>query len=85
MYRIAIVRKGQDADRRTCASTGELRDVVWEVIRSEGGTITEADHSGLIALVGSARDQADVDGFAALEFGRAAITIRPTPTPSAAP
>jgi len=82
MYRIAIVRKGQPTDRRTCTSSGELRDIVWEVIRAEGSVITDADHAGLIALVGTARDQADIEGFAALEFGNAAITIRPGPAPA---
>lgn len=77
MYRIAIVRKGQPADRRTCTTGGELRDIVWEVIRSEGSVITDADHAGLMKLVGNARDMADIEGFAALEFGGAAITIRP--------
>ncbi|MCX4792554.1 hypothetical protein OG369_43035 [Streptomyces sp. NBC_01221] len=81
MYRIAIVRKGQPADRRTAAGPGELRDVVYGVIRAEGSTITDADHSGLIELIGSARDMADIEGFAGLEFGAASITIRPA-TPS---
>lgn len=82
MYRIAIVRKGQPADRRTCTTPGELRDIVWETIRAEGSTITDADHAGLTELIGSARDMADVEGFAALEFGAAAIVIRPEPAPA---
>lgn len=77
MYRIAIVRKGQPADRRTCDGRGELRDIVWEVIQTEGSTISDADHAPLMAMVAAARDQADNEGFAALEFGAAAITIRP--------
>lgn len=82
MYRIAIVRKGQTADHRTCQSPGELRDAVYEVIRAEGSKITDDDHSGLIALIGDARSMADIEGFAALEFGAAAITIRPGPAPA---
>jgi hypothetical protein len=82
MYRIAIIRNDQPTDRRTCTGPGELRDIVWETIRAEGGTITDADHAGLMKLVGTARDQADVEGFAALEFGDAAITIRPGPAPA---
>lgn len=77
MYNVAIVRKGQPADRRTCSNGAELRDVVYEVIRSEGSTITDDDHTGLITLTGEARDMADTRGFAALQFGAAAITIRP--------
>jgi hypothetical protein len=83
MYRIAICRKGQpNPDRRTCATGGELRDIVWEVIRAEGGAISDDDNAGLIKLVGNARDMADIEGFAALEFGDAAITIRPGPAPA---
>lgn len=82
MYRIAIVRKGQPTDRRTCTTPGELRDIVWKVIRAEGSVITDADHAGLMKLVGNARDQADIEGFAALEFGSAGITIRPGPKPA---
>lgn len=77
MYRIAIVRKGQPADRRICDGRGELRDIVWEVIRAEGATITDADHAPLMELAANARNLADNEGFAALEFGSAAITIRP--------
>jgi hypothetical protein len=82
MYRIAIIRKDQPADRHTCTTPGELRDIVWEVIRSEGSIITDADHAGLMKLIGGARDMADIEGFAALEFGNAAITIRPGPAPA---
>lgn len=81
MYRIAIVRKGQPADRHTCTTPGELRDIVYDVIRAEGSEIGDDDHSGLIALIGNARSMADIEGFAALEFGSAAITIRPGPAP----
>jgi hypothetical protein len=77
MYRIAIVRKGQPADLRTASTGGELRDVVYDMIRTEGSTISDADHSGLIALIGDARSLADTEGFAALKFGTAAVTIRP--------
>jgi hypothetical protein len=78
VYRIAIVRKGQPADIRTCGDQiGALLDVVFEVIRAEGSTITDADHSPLTRLAANARNMADNDGFAALEFGSAAITIRP--------
>ncbi|MEU6016911.1 hypothetical protein ABZ826_23535 [Streptomyces sp. NPDC047515] len=77
MYRVAIVRKGQPADRRTCASSKELRTVVFDLIRAEGRTITDADHSTLIRMVGDARDLADIKGFAALEIGAASLTIRP--------
>ena len=78
MYRIAIIRKGQPTDRRTCGDrVGELLDIVFEVIRAEGSTITDDDHGPLTKLAASARDRAFNDGFAALEFGDAAITIRP--------
>ncbi|WP_405883641.1 hypothetical protein OG747_36670 [Streptomyces sp. NBC_01384] len=82
MYRIAIVRKGQPADRRTCTTLGELRDIVWEVVRAEGSVITDADHGPLMELTANARNMADNEGFAALEFGGAAITIRPGPAPT---
>jgi hypothetical protein len=82
MYRIAIVRKGQPADRRTCDGRGELRDIVWEVIRAQGSTITDADHAPLMQLIGNARNLADNEGFAALEFGTTGITIRPGPVPA---
>lgn len=77
MYRIAIVRPGQPAERRTATTGGDLRDAVYDLLRSQGGTIADNDHSGLIALIGDARSTADIHGFAALEFGDAAITIRP--------
>ncbi|MDK0525066.1 hypothetical protein [Streptomyces sp. ML-6] len=77
MYRIAIVRKGRPTDRHTAGGPGELRDVVYGVIRAEGSVITDADHSGLIELIGNARDMADIEGFAALTFGAATVTIRP--------
>jgi hypothetical protein len=77
MYRIAIIRKGQPADRRTCDGRGELRDIVWETIRAEGGTITDDGHGTLMELTADARNRADNDGFAAIDFGTAAITIRP--------
>lgn len=78
MYRIAIVRKGQPADRRTCGDRiGDILDIVFGVIRAEGSTITDADHGPLTKLAANARNRADNDGFAALEFGTAAITIRP--------
>jgi hypothetical protein len=80
VYSIAIVRKGQPADRRICKTGGDLRDVVYEVIRSEGSEITDGDHSGLIRLIGNARSMADTEGFSALEFGSAAIAIRPRTT-----
>jgi hypothetical protein len=82
VYRIAIVRKGQPTDRRTAIAGSDLRDIVWEVIRAEGSVITDADHGPLIEMVGAARSQADIEGFAALEFGGAAITIRPGPAPA---
>ncbi|NUR04245.1 MAG: hypothetical protein HOY79_49415 [Streptomyces sp.] len=76
MYRVTIIRKGQPADRRTATTGGDLRNIVYDVIRAEGSEITDSDHSGLIRLIGNARSMADVDGFAALEFGDTAITIR---------
>jgi hypothetical protein len=83
MYRIAIVRKGQPADIRTCGDRiGELLDIVFETIRAEGSTIADADHTPLTFLAADARAMADNDGFAALEFGNAAITIRPGPAPA---
>lgn len=78
MYRIAIVRKGQNCDVRMCGDrVGDLLDIVFEVIRAEGSTITDADHGPLTTLAANARNMADNEGFAALEFGKAAITIRP--------
>jgi hypothetical protein len=77
MYRIAIIRKGQTPDVRTCGDRiGELLDIVFEVIRAEGSTITDADHGPLTQLAANARNMADNEGFAALEFDGAAITIR---------
>ena len=77
MYRIAIVRKGQPTDRRTAVISGELRTVIYGVIRAEGSTIGDSDHSGLIEMIGHARDMADIEGFAALTLGTASVTIRP--------
>jgi hypothetical protein len=77
MYRIAIIRTDQPIERRTCTTGGDLRDAVYGLIRAEGVEIADSDHAGLIAMVGDARSMADIEGFAALEFGDAAITIRP--------
>ncbi|HEY6117126.1 MAG TPA: hypothetical protein VI172_14335 [Candidatus Dormibacteraeota bacterium] len=75
MYRIAIVRKGQPADRRTASTGRELRDIAWETLHAEGHPVT--DYGTFTDMVADARRMADTDGFAALEFGAAAITIRP--------
>lgn len=80
MYRVAIVRKGQPAERHTATTGGDLRTIVYDLIRSQGGTIGDGDHTGLIAMVGHARSMAHIDGFAALEFGDTAVTIRPADT-----
>ncbi|MFB7763673.1 hypothetical protein [Streptomyces xiamenensis] len=76
MYRIAIVRKGQLAERRICTGD-ELQEVVYALIRSQGSTIGDGDHAGLSRVIGAARSLADGEGFAALEFGSGAVTIRP--------
>lgn len=76
MYRIAIVRKGQDPDLRTCGLEG-IEDAVYGIIRAEGSKVTEADHLGIRGLVAGAQAMCDEQGFAALEFGKAAVTIRP--------
>lgn len=76
-YAVAILRKGQDAQRLTTENGGELRTIVYDVIRSEGSEINGADHAGLTQLIGQARSMADLHGFAALKFGEASITIRP--------
>lgn len=77
MYRIAIVPKGKPAERHTITSGDELLDAVYDLIRSQGSTIADSDHAGLIAVVSNACSMADIEGFAALEFGTATITIRP--------
>ncbi|WP_030777174.1 hypothetical protein [Streptomyces sp. NRRL S-920] len=82
MYRIAICRKGQAPDLRAATGAGDLRDVVYEVIRAEGTEIKDTDHAGLVALIGSARAMVDADGFAGLTFGAAAIAIRSLPVES---
>lgn len=82
MYRIAIVRKGQPADRRTCDGRGQLRDIVDEVIRAEGGTIADADRVAIDWMAADALAMADNEGFAALDLGAAAITIRTGPPPA---
>lgn len=76
-YRIALVRKGQPIERTTCTDETELRDAVYDMVRTEGSKISNSDHTHLTALIGQARQAADADGFAALEFGTAALTIRP--------
>jgi hypothetical protein len=81
MYRIAVCRKGQPAQQRT-ANAGELRTAVYELIESQGSRVTEKDHSGIGALIDDARAMAEADGFAALEFEGAAITIRPDRAPA---
>lgn len=83
MYTVAVKHPGKPLDRRTCTTGGELRDAAYELIRSQGSVITDADHSGLIALVGEARSTADIEGFAALIFGDAWMTIKPASTPAA--
>ncbi|MGW3932910.1 hypothetical protein ACWECC_33175 [Streptomyces microflavus] len=75
MYVIAIVRKSQPAERHTCTSTEGLRDAVDELVRTEGGNIS--DRAGLAALIDNAAAMVDADGFAALTFKTAALTIRP--------
>jgi len=77
MLRIAIVRKGQPADRRTCANGADLLDVIHEVIRAEGSEAPAADTPGTVRLLADIRRMVDTEGFAALEFGATALTIRP--------
>lgn len=57
MYRIAIVRKGQPADRRICQTGGDLRDVVYEVIRAEGSEISNSDRPLIDRLLSEDRSQ----------------------------
>ena len=76
MYRILIIRKGQPADRRICDAE-ELKHAVYGLLDAESATVTDADRLGIDGMVAAARAMADDDGFAALEFGGAAITIRP--------
>ncbi|MER5715730.1 hypothetical protein [Streptomyces sp. NPDC002132] len=84
MYRIAIVRKGQPTSRRTCHSPSELRDLVGEMFRAAGETVTDADRRPLAELACAAQAMADAEGISALAFGSSAITIRPASTPSPA-
>jgi hypothetical protein len=83
MYRIAIVCKNQPADRRTASTGRELRDIVWETLQAEGHLV--ADYGTFTDMVADARRMADIEGFAALEFGSAGITIRPGPAPAPCP
>jgi hypothetical protein len=83
MYTVAIKHPDKPLDRRTCTTGGDLRNAAYELIRSQGTVIADADHSGLIALIGDARSTAELEGFAALTFGDAWMTIRPATTPAA--
>jgi hypothetical protein len=76
VYRIAIIRKGQPANRQTCNGDG-LKDAVYGLLSAENATITDADRLGIDGLLAAARAMADEDGFAALEFCDAKMTIRP--------
>ncbi|MFE2640231.1 hypothetical protein ACFXKF_36705 [Streptomyces scopuliridis] len=77
MYRIAIVRKNQPADRRTSADEAELHTVVRDLLRTEGRTITADDEITLARMGSDACRMADTDGFAALELGDVSLTVRP--------
>ncbi|WP_372344716.1 hypothetical protein [Streptomyces sp. KL116D] len=78
MYRIAVVRKGQDPDRRICGVEG-IEDAIYGILRAEKASVTEADQLGIRGLIAGAQAMCDEQGFAALEFGGAAVTVRPAP------
>lgn len=84
MYRIAIVRKGQQTERRT-GGTQDIEDAVYEVLRTEKAADTEADLVAIRGLIAEALTMCEAEGFAALQFGSAAVTIRPAlPQPEGA-
>lgn len=84
MYCIAVVRKGQEPDRRTCGAEG-IEDAVYGILRSQNATVTDADQLGIRGLIAGAQAMCDEQGFAALEFGDAAVTVRPAPPVPADP
>jgi hypothetical protein len=80
MYRIAIDRPGQSTEHRTANTAGDLCAVVYDLMRSEGDTIT--DDPDLIELARKARFRADTAGSATLKFRATTVTIRPAGRPS---
>lgn len=77
MYTVTVIRKDQEPQRTPCVTGGDLRNAIYPVVRAEWGDISDGYHRGLITAISDARSMADIEGFAALEFGTAAITIRP--------
>lgn len=76
MHRIAIVRKGQQTERRICDAQG-IEAAVYEVLRTEKAASTEADLVAIRGLIAEAVSLCETQGFAALKFGNSAVTIRP--------
>lgn len=76
MYRIAIVRKGQQTERRIGDAQG-IEDAVYEVLRTEKAAGTETDLVAIRGLIAEAMSLCEAECFAALKFGNSAVTIRP--------
>ncbi|PSK57946.1 hypothetical protein B0E38_01791 [Streptomyces sp. 111WW2] len=78
MYRIALVRPGRPAERRTADTTAEILTALSELVTSQGVTLTDDVCAELGIAAGDARLLADVKGFAALQLDSgAALTLRP--------
>ncbi|MXM69189.1 hypothetical protein GR925_38825 [Streptomyces sp. HUCO-GS316] len=76
MYRIAIHRPGQNTEPRTGSTGGDVRQALWDLLRTTGFDIKDEHHSDLIAMAGQLRDKADIEGFGALLVeGHGAITV----------
>ncbi|MEW2402102.1 hypothetical protein [Streptomyces sp. NPDC046862] len=78
MHRIAIVRKGQQPERRI-GNAQDIEDAVYEVLSTEKAATTENDLVAIRGLIGQAVAMCETEGFAALKFGNSAVTIRPAP------
>lgn len=75
MYAITLVRP-EHTERRTGETGGEIRTALWDLLKAAGFDIRDEHHSELIALAGSVRDRADIEGYGALLIeGCGALTL----------
>lgn len=75
MYRIAIVRKGQQTERSIGDAQG-IEDAVYAILRTETATSAETDAVAIRGLITEATSLCEAQGFAAIKFGNSAVTIR---------
>ena len=79
MYDVTIEYPGIDDRQFTCATGGELRNLVWGVARAQGQPITsEAERDReMIHEVGALRSRADIEGVGTLAVVDCTVRVEP--------